>query len=398
MGWKLPKRIKHLADLQKPNGQKATYNLYFQGDTRELARFKVPIDLPKYRLANIRTKAIQSEHIAEHTKLKKNFFKVDPESDEVQSVQHDLLKKLVDDKKLKNYFKSRKQEQPIILDDKGFVVNGNRRLCAWRELLEEKPSTYSRFRNIEIVVLPRCSEEDILDLEAYLQIHEDIRADYTWVAKGLAYRELREYPMKFSDNKIGNIYQEKPNEVRAIIDALDYAEEYLESIGEPNKYYKVEKDELGFKKIVENRKKLNSSVEKESFKTLSFLYISNPEGLGRTYQAVTDIKNFLPSVETNLKSEFSIPDGVRGNQKLNKMLKNDKQREEVHNLLCETILDGRNRSKIKASKNLTLKEIKKASTSLINAISGYRKNSNLKGLDDHIKSIESSLQKIKKWI
>ena len=380
------------------HGQRLAHKIQFQGEVKELPLLRVDLNLPKYRLANIRTKALQLEYLADNPKLKKDFFKVDPESDKVQAVQHELLLKLVDEKKLLSYFKKRKQEQPIILDENGYVVNGNRRLCAWRTLNKDNPQKYSYFKKIEVVVLPRCTEEDILDLEAYLQIHEDIRAEYSWTAKAIAFRELRENEeLKLSDKKIATIYQIKINEIKEMIDALDYAEEFLNEIGEPNKYEKVIKDNYAFMEIVKGRKKLNNNIEKELFKELSFLYISKPEGLGRSYGAVKNIKKFLPALTKNIRSEFNLPEGESGVQKLTKILKKDNDRDEIHSLLCETIEDEKNRHKVKKSKDLTIIEVKKAATSLVNAINGYKKESNIKGIKEHINSIEKSLKQIKRW-
>ena len=43
---------------------------------------------------------------------------------------------MVSEKGLLNYFKKNELELPLVLTDLGFVVNGNRRLCAMRILHE----------------------------------------------------------------------------------------------------------------------------------------------------------------------------------------------------------------------------------------------------------------------
>ena len=61
----------------------------------DLPVLRVPVNLPKYRLLNGRTASAQEEWLAKHPDKQEDFFRQDPESDEVQRVQHELLGKLV---------------------------------------------------------------------------------------------------------------------------------------------------------------------------------------------------------------------------------------------------------------------------------------------------------------
>ena len=158
-GWPLPKRmdlIKKLLNGQSIEGQ---FPIRFQRALKQFNVYNVPLAMPKYRLANGRTQAAQEEYLASHSDLKPDFFRKDLEFEQAQKVQHELLTKMVSEKGLLDYFKTNEQEQPLVLTEFGFDVNGNRRLCAMRILFEKDPSEYSRFENIKVVFLPTCTEK-----------------------------------------------------------------------------------------------------------------------------------------------------------------------------------------------------------------------------------------------
>src|SRR5216684_4710957 len=138
LGWPLPKR-KELIQRLKQEPNKKTAVLPFQGRLQEFSRHRVPISFPKYRLDNGRTRSAQVEWLALHPELPKDLFTADLESQAAQSTQHNILKSMFGqgDKELLRYFRKHEQADPLILTELGFVLNGNRRLCAMRELINE---------------------------------------------------------------------------------------------------------------------------------------------------------------------------------------------------------------------------------------------------------------------
>src|SRR5439155_3070065 len=139
-----PKRTSHLKQLYSASS-KRTFDLRFQGHLQTFNIHRVPVELPKYRLNNGRTLAAQVQHLAKHPELPRDFFTRDLELEDAQAVQHAILRRMVDDKDLLEYFKTHEQEKPLLLSHEGFVVNGNRRLCALRILLEQDKQRYVRF-------------------------------------------------------------------------------------------------------------------------------------------------------------------------------------------------------------------------------------------------------------
>lgn len=117
------------------NGEK--YQVEYRGKYRPLPVIEVPIELLVYRIENIRTKSLQKQWLAQHRDIPKDLFVSDPFSIEAQENQHQVLKLLVDKENLLKAFKDNdklQQTEPLICSNDGIVVNGNRRLCAWREL------------------------------------------------------------------------------------------------------------------------------------------------------------------------------------------------------------------------------------------------------------------------
>ena len=138
LGWPLPKRREMLQRLSKEPG-KTFHTVYFQGRRQDLPVRVVSLDLPKYRLDNGRTRSAQAAYLAQHPDLPPEFFRTDVESDAAQKAQHEILKVMLGsgEKDLLRFFRKRDQMQPLILTDLGFVLNGNRRLCTFRELVAQ---------------------------------------------------------------------------------------------------------------------------------------------------------------------------------------------------------------------------------------------------------------------
>jgi len=156
LGWALPKRKMYLEKLVATQGRESKYSwpLKFRNRQESFPVYIVSLELPKYRLENGRTQASQEDYLAKHPNLPPDFFRQDKESDHAQRIQHELLYEMLEKNNLKTYFKDidNKQTEPLILSHEGYVVNGNRRLCAMRTLYAEKKERYGHFANIDVVI------------------------------------------------------------------------------------------------------------------------------------------------------------------------------------------------------------------------------------------------------
>src|SRR4051812_26090085 len=156
-----------------------TSDVPFRQHQIDLPRIQVPIAFPLYRLQSGRTHRAQTQYIEDHG-LPQDFF-ADPESEEAQQAQHTILLQMIDQAKLRTDLEQRPQRRPIVLTKDGFIVDGNRRTAALRELGEAD--------HVDAVVLPDDAEsQDLYETELELQMAVDTKADYSWIDQGLHVR------------------------------------------------------------------------------------------------------------------------------------------------------------------------------------------------------------------
>ncbi|MBP5100992.1 hypothetical protein, partial [Pseudomonas protegens] len=209
---------------------------------------------------------------------------------------------------LRKYFEDTavKQVEPILLDENGFVVNGNRRLSTWRDLCHLDNSKYGHFRHIDVAVLPHCDEKEIDRLEATLQIAKDIKADYSWDAEAnmMLAKQKRD---GFSNKELAELYDMKEGEVQELMDMRAYADEYLRSRNKANLWSNVSEHEFAFKKIAASRPRISGIGSQEVFKQAAFTLIDNPdEAGGRLYDAIPAIVESLDIIKEKLQAEFDV--------------------------------------------------------------------------------------------
>lgn len=389
------------------------YPVNFMGEIQHLPVIRITIGMPKYRLANGRTASMQQEYLAQHPELPSDFFSKDLESEGAQVVQHGLLKKLIKHKDLYEHFRSpkQKQEQPIILDENGFVINGNRRLCAWRELFDEDADTYEHYKYLDAVVLPPCDEKAIDELEARLQVVPDIKDDYEWHSLAIM-MENRCYNHGFDIDGLASMYEMTKKDIQLLLDALEYARDYLKKRGKDQQWSQVSQHEHSFKRIVDNRNGLDAGAKK-LFEEASFALIDDPEG-GRVYEAIRLMKKHFCKVKEELQNEFkAVPEGVQNptlfllggggvpsiDMPLAEEVEKEPNREKAREIIREVIASQEQLDKDKQSATFLLKRLQKANSLLIEACNlGLKPESIKAGIKEQIEGIESKLAEVKRWL
>jgi hypothetical protein len=414
LGWPYPKRKKTLEDLAKQPQGKYSHLLKFQNQPKTFSVFTVEIDLPKYRLANGRTQAAQEMYLAKHPDLGSEFFIIDPESEQVQSVQHDLLWKMVESTNLLNYFEdtSNNQELPLVLTHDGFVVNGNRRLCAMRELYYDDREKYSKYGYVDVVILPVCSDKAVDELEAYLQIQPEIKADYTWIAKACMLR-VRQVRYGYTNEALASLYGISEKEIVAMLAHLALVDDYLGSRNRPKQYESVEKDEFAFKQLYKARQQLKRPDEKDLLTELAFCLVESGDTVqGRLYQRIPEIKDYLPLIAERLDSELK-PDPVTpkpnttyelfgtaeaGYESLVSVVSKPQHRATVIDSIIEVIDDQKAKDKDRVKANAVLRQAIDANTHLRNAINYINEDTVKFGIEEQLIEIEKSISEIRSWL
>lgn len=417
LGWPYPARTRFLAELAQQVKGEYVHPLRFQGKINHFQVHKVEIDLPKYRLANGRTQAAQETHLAKHPELSSDFFTRDLEAEQPQEVQHNLLWQLVESSNLLDYFKdiTHAQEQPLILSDLGFVVNGNRRLCAIRELFYGNPERYSQYSHIDVIILPHCTAKDIDELEAYLQIQPDIKQEYTWISKACMLR-ARQTTYKYTNEQLASLYGISEKEIRATLNQLMLVDEYLASRNQDKQYGLVEQDEFAFKQLIKAHQQLKQAEEKDLLKSVAFCLIeSGSEVGGRLYERIPEIKNNLPTITERLTEELKPEPQSSQLDSVDDLFGDDTNGGDAYSALLEVISVPDNRAAVvetvidviesqkekerkRVKVNAVLQEISNANSSLRNALNCINEDTVKTGIEEQLQNIEQSIMEIRSWL
>jgi hypothetical protein len=418
-GWPQPARVEEFRKrLAASTG--ATTRIIFQGKTLDVPIIRVPIELPKYRMANGRTASLQAEYLATNSKVRLDVFSGDPELWDAQEIQHGLLLKLAKQSDLQKYFEdtANKQVDAIILDENGFVVNGNRRLSTWRDLLFQDGTRYGHFRHVDVAVLPHSDEKEIDRLEAALQIAKDIKADYSWDSKAnmMLAKQKRD---GFTNKELGDLYDMKESDVVELFDMRAYADEYLRSRHKTDQWSLVAEQEFAFKKLVGARQKVGGIGNQEVFKQAAYTLIDNPdEAGGRLYEVIPAIVDSLAQVKEKLREVFSVQpeapdkalDGLFGGAPVStgtdaldiplaKEIQKPENSGKARKIIVEVIESQRQLKKDAKSASYLLECCAKAQAFLTAAVKdGFRPESKLVGVNKQIDQIEALVIKIRAFI
>ena len=421
LGLPLAVREKELADLEATTSERK-YDVRFQGKLRPFDVYPVRLELPKYRLENGRTRAAQQDYIAKN-KLAKDFF--DPsrsENEEVQAAQHEILKKMAahsePERNLFKFFEKRDQEQPLILDYAGFVVNGNRRLCTYREIHEDPAG---RFSHVDIIILPKCSPKDIDELEAHLQVEPDIKQKYGWASLALTLRQKLD-AKQYSEDQLSAIYELTKKEIQTKIAQLILAEEYLASRKKEGRYLELEKTEFAFDQLLKNRAKLSNSLGRQQLLSeIAFRLIDSPEG-DRVYASITDAREALPNIRDALERELfkdkPKPDRNDAQKQQNRDLFGTKPLDPieaeyadtfqalrvaeddaaVYQIIQNEIEAKKERERATRRGNSAMDAIRKANTAMTDAVSLLSAQASKQGIAEQLDGIEHGIKKVREWL
>lgn len=417
-GWAKPARVEEFQKLK--SSATAHHRMIFKGEMREFPIIRVSVDLPKYRLENGRTASAQEEYLAKNHSAQKDLFTADPELWIAQESQHKLLLEMAKLSELQQYFEDPKniQVEVILLDENGFVINGNRRLSTWRELVYKDKSRYAHFENIDVVVLPHCDQKEIDRIEARLQITKDIKADYSWDARAKM-MQAKQKRDGFSTKEIADMYEMGENEVKELFDMLSYADDYLKSRGKEAYWSLISDKEYAFKKIAQYRPKIATMGKQQLFKELSFLLMDKPEEAGgRLYDTIPAVYDHLEMVAEKLLEKFPVSpqgtdsdelDDIFGSETLlSSEVSTDiplaQEVSKAHNasearaLMVDVLESQKQLKKDNKGANFLINCCAKAQSALTAAAADLRAESKTQGVDKQLDSIEELVIKIRNFI
>lgn len=391
----------------------------FRGSNRDMPVVSVRISLPVYRVGNRRTKTLQEEYLANHPELGQDFFTCDEDSIAVQSAQNDILCGLITEKDLLDVFSNPKvqQDEPIICTRQGVVVNGNRRLCAWRKLFQEDAVKYNHYESVEVMLLPEDTEEpDINNIERDLQIKRSIKSEYSWHARANMIR--LDFERVNSYEEIKQMYDMQRQEIEVALECYKYAKGYLASIGKDGQWSLVDKQEYAFQKIVKEKKKLHTIGEQKIFEACAaaVLQVRNKAVGDRRYDVIPQIaqhikpiievlKRDIPTVSNPTQSVDDPFDMVARNSdvdiyRLEQACRNPANVEKTVELLTTVINAQNTHARDARATHLLLEDMTRISTEMITAKNRDLddRQEDLQSVKNQIESIMATCKYIQEWV
>lgn len=156
---------------------------------KELRVVEVEVDWVRFSTLNHRTRAEQLRAV--HNMRQPDLFTADPLGKEAQQAQYKILLGQEGFEDLKNDLRERHQQEPAVISAEGVLINGNRRAAALRSLYHDDHVLEARY--LRCLVLPEdATANELVDLEAELQIAKDFREEYSWVNEAMLIEELFE--------------------------------------------------------------------------------------------------------------------------------------------------------------------------------------------------------------
>lgn len=390
----------------------------YQGKYRPLPVIEVPIELLVYRMENIRTKTLQKEYLAVNPDCPRDIFVGDPHCIEAQESQHQVLKFLVDKEKLLTTFRTDdklQQTEPLICSKSGIVVNGNRRLCAWRILYYGNPGKYAHFRTIRVAVLPDDDPKGMEELEKALQIHSDMKAEYSWHTKAAHYKEKFDQGHSPLEIAGGVEHKKQAKEISISIASFELAAKYLESIGHPDEWSRVDQHEYAFKQIVSGKENLHNPGDKELFLEIAQAMLQVPASGDRLYSQIPKVAKFLSVIASKLQEELRIEIQETENDDLDLLWGGDEETDDTNAQIAAGVREACDPETVvktvktvletaealdneKKKKSFIFEQVKKAATLLTNAVSNCDDSMSKDGVERQIENIEGALVCLKDWI
>jgi hypothetical protein len=141
--------------------------------------------------------------------------------------------------------RTEKQREPLLITYRGVVVNGNRRLAAMRELMDEDEVANHAFNAVTCLVLPEdASPDDIIEVEAGLQGRPETKLDYDWIGDGQLIKRL--FEIGWTERQMTDRLRRKPSEIRNSLAALTEANLYLKDWRDAEGQYTLVRDSEQF--------------------------------------------------------------------------------------------------------------------------------------------------------
>tara|TARA_S200000501_G_scaffold147054_1_gene138791 strand:- start:6327 stop:7520 length:1194 start_codon:yes stop_codon:yes gene_type:complete len=389
----LKEREKKIEALLKES--KSTNPFRFEGTNYDLKIITIPQEFLIYRASNTRIFEDKEEYISKN-KLEPNYLENNEEDQKIQNIIHEFLCKYV--QSLEETYEKTEFLDPLKITTTGRVVNGNRRLCMFRNI--NTPTI-----NCAVLEHENLQDED-LAIEAAEDMATEDKVPYKWTGKGANYVKLLKRGK--SPSEIAQMRSTVEREVKQIIQGYEGAQRWLEATGKSwdtlgDKVEQIWVGNYGKKTLSDEEFKQNAILLSGivSFADVNQIGQRKYNSHTKFIRDAENAKQVLMEVfgDSSGESAFGASTGVDFNEAAKKSNDVEKATENYHSIEKEF-------SKIfdEGAEDVRLAQLKKLMTEADNTITQAVSQSNqfddleTDGINDSIKSIEENLKKIKKYI
>jgi hypothetical protein len=257
------------------------YTVTWKGQSKKLPIYMISVKHLRYNLFNTRVKPHLEQYISENNHTTEYFHNIDKDCTTTQRLVHTFLSKNPDRKEALKYFRDGNEQvvqEPLIATVDGRLINGNQRLCCYRELYSKDPGKFAKLQTAYVAFLPdNGTYEEERDLESTFQDTKLQGNMFDWIQQGLWLIEKLE---DLTAAQIGKIIGKNESDVKSHIHRIQLAEEFLESIGKPRHWVEL-RDEMNltqaFKTLQSELTKLKTKAQRDKLKKIAFKMMEDPD-------------------------------------------------------------------------------------------------------------------------
>lgn len=282
-------------------GGRPTYTVEVKGTAKHLSIFETSISTPKYRAENGRIIRGIQEYLHENS-IDKSVMG-DGGSAEAQEIVEQVLLTMIQKENLVKLLEEDGQRDPLILTKQGYVLNGNRRLAAMRQL-SSNPKTAKAFQYVKVVLLPQLDESELSAIEMSLQMAIEGKARYNWLDELLVIQKnIKQLNMPLERVRVA--MKTKLPTLKEKLLMYELVRDYLIFVDKKDQYFSVIGDEQAFKTLAKGFKKYEKRHDLQAaLKEKSFEIILRRPKHKNIHLQITDVIASLPELSktTNGKS------------------------------------------------------------------------------------------------
>lgn len=233
---------------------------------KDLAQVQLGVGWPAFSTLNHRTKAEQLREI--RATGRENLFTADPLGREAQDTQYRILRSQPGFDGLKEDLRERGQQEPAIITADGILINGNRRTAALRSLYEDDSHLSAGY--VTCLVLPdNATLEEMVDLEAELQVANSFKQDYSWINEAMLIEELYDRAGKNWDHVSVRMHR-TVGDVRDLYEKLQQVHQLVELSNGARLHMDFVENESAFEELAKHIKN-KSPREADAVRAVYFL-------------------------------------------------------------------------------------------------------------------------------